>query len=380
MRYFSSLLICLIVWASCVEKPTTNDTIKPIVVGVFDENGDNPYCIADAMEALKIDNGIEARIVSASDIVSGKTSDVDVYLLPGGSGRAETGDLGELGKQKLQQLVAEKGKGILGICAGAYALTETPNYPSLEMSGAEAIDIEHDHRGHGLAKFSLTKEGKKLFPELSDREIWFSQYYEGPVLIPAQNSAHTYTSLATMLSDVHTVPGTPSNMTNNKPFLIVSEVGKGKTASIIGHPEATPGMRWMIPRLVRHIANAEIVTYKENVVRPYIYKEEMLVTEALGKQQRNAYKNLWGNKEEKLKAMKFLVETHTWSAKKWIPPMLRDADFDIRLMAAKLTVHLERTDALEDLESAVAMEKDKKQKELLGKELAKLKGIMGAVK
>lgn len=115
-----------------------------------------------------------------------------VFLFPGGSGRFQTGNLGEQGCQKINDLIKKKGKGAVGICAGAYALTETPDYPGLELSGAEAIDIEHDHRGYGLVKFSLTEVGKKIFPELTDREINYSQYYEGPVLIPAKESKYKY--------------------------------------------------------------------------------------------------------------------------------------------------------------------------------------------
>ena len=35
-------------------------------------------------------------------------------------------------------------------------------------------------------------------------------------------------------------------MTNNKPFFITNQYGKGRVFSCIAHPEATPGMMWMI--------------------------------------------------------------------------------------------------------------------------------------
>lgn len=355
-------------------KNTKNETIK---VGVFDKNGDSPYCIIDAIEALRIDKDIVARIVSAADIMLGNTNDIDVYLFPGGGGRSETGSLGELGQQKIIQLVKQQGKGVVGICAGAYILTETPDYPSLALSGAEAIDIEHDHRGNGLVKFSLTDEGKKIFPELAHREISYSQYYEGPVLIPAKNSKYKYNELATMLSDVHLIEGTPANMTNNRPFIIVTQAEKGKTASVVGHPENTAGMRWIIPRLVRVVLNKDLISYNENVVRPDIYTKEILYTTEQRAKQRKAYYDLVKSKEEKIEAMKNIVDMCAWSAKKWIPPMLRDKDFDVRLLAAKLTVELERTDAIKDLQAAVTLENDANNKKLLQKQLDLLKNIIG---
>ncbi len=372
------ILLCSIlilgVTACRKQESYTNNTIK---VGVFDKNGDSPYCITDAIEALKIDPGIDASVISAADIVSGAADDLDVFLFPGGSGRSETGSLGELGQQKIIDLVKKQGKGIIGICAGAYILTETPGYPSLAISAAEAIDIEHDHRGHGLVKFSLTEAGKQIFPELSNREICYSQYYEGPVLIPAKNSAYQYNELATMLSDVHTVEGTPANMTNNRPFIIVTNVEKGKTASVVGHPESTPGMRWIIPRLVRVITGKELISYPKNVVRPDIYSKEILLTPELQLRQREAYNNLLKSKEEKLQAMQDIVDMCAWSAKKKIPPMLRDKDFDVRLSAAKLTVYLERTDAINDLKAAVKNEQDQDHKKQLQMQLQLLENIPG---
>ena len=357
-----------------------SNTVEPnkntIHVGVFDKNGDSPDCITDAVEACRIDRGISVRVISAADITGGAADDIDVFLFPGGSGRAETGSLGLQGQQKIIDLV-KGGKGVVGICAGAYILSETPNYPSLRLSGAEAIDIEHDHRGNGLVKFSLTEAGKRIFPELVDSAIYYSLYYEGPVLIPAANSKYKYSELATMKSDVHTVAGTPSNMTNNHPFIIVTEVEKGKSVSIIGHPEATQGMRWMIPRLVRLVAGKELISYSANVVRPAIHTKEILFTDSLLAKQDEAFGMLIKSKEEKLAALKAIVDMRAWSAKKYIPQMVRDSSFEVRLLAAKLTVELERTDAIPDLKAAVATETNPAQKQQLQEQLRLLVAMVG---
>ena len=347
-----------------------------IHVGVFDKNGDSPDCITDAVEACRIDSGISVRVISAADIMGGAADDIDVFLFPGGSGRSETGSLGLLGQQKIIDLV-KGGKGVVGICAGAYILSETPNYPSLALSGAEAIDIEHDHRGHGLVKFSLTEAGKKIFPELSDSAIYYSLYYEGPVLVPATNSKYKYSELATMQSDVHTVAGTPANMTNNRPFVIVTDVEKGKSVSIVGHPEATQGMRWMIPRLVRLVAGKELISYSANVMRPAIHTKEILFTDSLLAKQDEAFGMLIKSKEEKLAALQAIVYMRAWSAKKYIPQMVRDSSFEVRLLAAKLTVELERTDAIPDLKAAIATETDTTQKQQLQEQLRLLEMLKG---
>lgn len=374
------LAVAIAAFAQAKNSIKATGKARTIHVGVFDKNGDSPDCITDALEALRIDSGIEARTISAADIMGGAADDIDVFLFPGGSGRSETGSLGLLGQQKIIDKVKKEGKGVVGICAGAYILSETPGYPSLGLSAAQAIDIEHDHRGHGLVKFSLTEEGKKIFPELKDSAIYYSLYYEGPVLTPAKGSKYSYTELATMQSDVHTVAGTPANMTNNRPFIIITNVEKGKTASVVGHPEATQGMRWMIPRLVRVVAGKKLVSYNNNVVRPYIHTKEILFTDDLLAKQDNAFDMLIKSKDEKLTALQQIVDMRAWSAKKYIPQMVRDTSFEVRHLAAKLTVELERTDAIPDLEATVANEKDAKQKELLEKEIILLKALVGAVK
>lgn len=59
----------------------------------------------------------------------------------------------------------------------------------MALNGAQAIDIEHDNRGHGLSKFTLNEEGKKIFPELSSRDTCYVIYYEGPVLYRVPRTA-----------------------------------------------------------------------------------------------------------------------------------------------------------------------------------------------
>ncbi|MDE5416639.1 hypothetical protein L3049_01375 [Labilibaculum sp. DW002] len=364
---FSSLIL-----SSCKRVDRQVD-IKIIKVGVFDKNGDSPWCITDALEALKIDPAIDCEVIRASQIVSDEINEFDAIVFPGGSGRGETQSLGDAGMEKLVKMVKEQGKSVVGICAGAYIMTETPDYPSLDLNGCEAIDIEHDHRGHGLSKFSLTKEGKAIFPELKDRKISFCQYYEGPVLVPAKNTDGN--SLAVMLSDVHTVDGSPANMTNNKPFIVSASVGKGRVASFVGHPECTPGMRWMLPRIVRWTCNKELISYPENVVRPDFFKNEIIYTKEVQDLQSKYQTMLSGTKEEKLLAIDKVIELACWSSKKWIPGMLRDKDVDVREKASFALVELERTDAIPDLVSAIRNEENSNCKKSMMLNLNKLKEI-----
>lgn len=347
-----------------------------IKVGVFNKNGDSPWCILDAMEALKIDPNINCEIISASTILSEDILDFDAIVFPGGSGRSETQSLGEIGMDRIVELAKDKGIAIVGICAGAYIMSNTPDYPCLKLNGFKATDIEHDHRGHGLVKFSLNAIGKKIFPELANRSVSYCQYYEGPVLLPAKDSVKGM-EISTMLSDVHTVEGSPKHMTNNRPFIVCANYKNTKVASFVGHPECTPGMRWMLPRIVRWTTNSELISYPKSVVRPDFYKSEIIYTKEIQELQSKYYSNLSGNKQEKLEGINKIIELACWSSKKWISGMLRDKDADVRAKASDALVLLERTDAISDLEVALNNEKNDDCKLQLKENLQKLKIILG---
>ncbi len=381
---FLSLTAIILFSCKRVEKKTENKTgienkeqVAPsIKVGVFNKNGDNPWCIVDAVEALRIDKDIDCEIIRASQIMSDDILKFDVLLFPGGGGRSETRSLGEKGIKRVHDLVKNQGMGVIGICAGAYIMSNTPSYPNLNLIQFKAIDIEHDHRGHGLSKFSLTEAGKKIYPELKNQEILYCQYYEGPVLVPRTKKISTI-SLATMLSDVHTVKGSPKNMTNNRPFIVTDQVGKGRVAAFVGHPECTPGMRWLIPRMVRWITKKQFVTYPATVMRPEFHTREIIFDRKNQKLQNKYYEMLSGSKKEKIASLKGIVDLACWSGKKWVPGFLRDNDADVRVAASDVILLLERTDALPDLEVAVEQEKDAKAKEKMQQNLNKLRNIVG---
>ncbi|MFA8298873.1 MAG: BPL-N domain-containing protein [Hyphomicrobiales bacterium] len=353
------------------------DTSGKIKVGVFNRNGDSPICIVDAVEALKIDKDIIPQVISAADIMSDKLDQLDVVLFPGGGGKSETNSLGQKGIEKIREYVLKKGKGVIGICAGAYILTATSGYPSLDLSAYKAIDIEHDHRGNGLVKFNLTSEGEKIFPELKDREISYCNYYEGPVLEAINVENVKSSSLSTMLSDVHLIEGTPADMTNNKPFVVVTDAGKGRTASFVGHPESTPGMRWMIPRIARYVAKRDFIQYNSSVVRPETHTKEILFDKEKRTLQRKLYNDLFKTPEEKINAIHEITSLNVWSAKKYFMGMLRDFNPEVRQEAAKALVQLERTDAIYDVEVALSQEKNVKTKAVLEESLNKLKSMIG---
>lgn len=376
MKRIALFLMAFVVMSlqSCKKDVEQKDLGTTIRVAVFQGHGGAETCVWETLEAVKIDPEMDVRLVSTSDIANGILEDMDALIIPGGGGSRQYLNLGVENHKRIKEFI-ERGGGVVGICAGAYLFSETPNYACLKLNKAKAIDIEHDNRGHGIVKVTLNEEGEAIFPEVADRDTLYIMYYEGPVFVPVNDSEEpAYNTLAIMESDVHEEGGAPADMTNNKPFFITTTLGDGRIFSSIAHPEGTPGMRWMIPRMVRWAVKAPYITYSSQVVRPDIYNREILMTVADLRQESNYYQTfLYGTASEKIEALDWLESHASWSAKRWIQGLLFDADPEVRIRAAQYIANTEYTHYLKDVEVAVQVERDKKVRSELNKQLQLLK-------
>lgn len=384
MKHLLTLVIAIIFLGySCnsspkensVENKAENPTVdkSTIQVGVFDGHGGSP-CVWETVEAIKIDKEMKVRLITTSDIANGCLDSLHAIIIPGGGGSRQYLNLGHENHNRIRNFVA-KGGGAVGICAGAYLFSNTPSYASIAINGAEAIDIEHDNRGHGLAKFTLSDEGKSIFPELAARDTNYVMYYEGPVFINASDTIN-YTSFATMESDVHEEGDAPANMTNAKPFFIGNSYGKGFVFSTIAHPEATPGMRWLIPRMVRWTLGLEYPSYSENAVRPTLFEKEILFNKDMLNRESAYYSTfLYGTEEEKVEALIWLQANVSWDAKRLIQGLLFDSSAAVRASTAEYIANSEFTYYLPDLRAAFKNEKDANAKTIIGSSIRFLESM-----
>ena len=373
MRQRIQLLIVVMLYIL----PLTAQSVKQkIRVGVFDGHGGAQTCIWEAVDACKLDTDMDVRTITTADIAAGVLSRLDAIIVPGGGGSTQYLNMGEENVKRIKAFIAS-GKGAVGICAGAYLYSDTPEYACMRINGAKAIDIEHDNRGHGIAAFSLNDEGKKLFPEIANRPLSYVLYYEGPVFVPADNAQIKYQPFAIMESDVHEEGNAPTNMTNGKPFFIGNEYGKGRVFSSIAHPEATPGMMWMIPRMVRWTLRLPYKKYGNNVVRPDVYNKEILMTKADLKQESSYYETfLYGKPEEKVSALDWLQARRSWDAKRWVQGLLFDDNPMVRVRAAKCIAETDYIHYLPDMEAAWNAEEDTNSKAQIKHYLDMLKALL----
>jgi peptidoglycan/xylan/chitin deacetylase (PgdA/CDA1 family)/glutamine amidotransferase-like uncharacterized protein len=348
--------LCLWAIASAAQaQPASQARLR---AGVFTGHGAAQTCIEQAFEALRIDPQIEPRLVSATDILNGELSALDALVLPGGGGGRQMNNLGDFATDRIKDFVREEGKGIVGLCAGAYMLTDTPDYPCLSLCGVSAVDREHDERGRGIVAFAPTPGGLEFFPELRGKEKHYLYYYEGPLMVPAA-SGRPFEVLAAYLTDVHLENDAPAGIMPGKPLFVRAAEGKGRVFLSSGHPEATPGMRWMVPRMVRWVCRREAIPYARSVVRPGAQTRETLFDEAVRKEEAGLFEALlYGPAEGKPKAIQRLVEIRSWEAAKWIVGGLRSQEPRTRRAAAVALAELEATWTQRDVEAALSHEKD----------------------
>lgn len=351
------------------DKGTTSSAIR---VGVFRGHGGAGTCIREAYAACLIDPEMEVRYITSDQIAAGALDKLDAFIIPGGGGSTQYLDMGASNRETLRAWVNDGGT-LFGICAGAYMLSDTPDYACMSMIGAKAIDIEHDNRGHGISMVTLDDVGREVFHEVADRDTLYLMYYEGPVFVPADTARKpAYTTLATMMSDVHLKSNAPANMTNNRPFFTHTLQGSGHVLSSVGHPEATPGMQWMVPRMLRWALGRELITY-EGAIHPDLFGREILATKEVEAREDEIYDELlYGTPETKIAAIHYLDSVGSWDGKNLVRGLLYEDNIDVQLAAAHYMSRGGYTGFLRDLQEATWQKPDGPDKDRLQEHVDRL--------
>ena len=131
-----------------------SNATKTIRVAIYADGGASKTGSPKVKASLPKDKGFDLKLVTAAEIQNGILDDFDVLIQPGGSGSRQALMLGEEGRKRVKNFVADGG-GYVGICAGAYLASA--NYPwSLNLLDARVVDSEHWARGTGEVKINLT--------------------------------------------------------------------------------------------------------------------------------------------------------------------------------------------------------------------------------
>jgi len=369
-----AVVLAMGIW-SCQSgaKQPQKKTFSKLRVGVFNGNGASPICVIETMEALKTDTGVAPREVSAVDIMNGVLDKLDVMVFPGGSASQEYNNMGLEAAAKVKAFGMQKNHGLVGICAGGYLFSTTPGYPSLKIFPAPDIR-DHYNRGRALIGFKINSRGEKVFPELARVDTAYYQYYDGPMYdIP---KGANITVLATITTDIISNPGDPKGVSPGKPAFFTIPYGKGRVIASVGHPEATPGMRWMVPRMARFVANRPLISYAKSIVKPEQYTHDVLYfPKIIAYEKANFWKLFDKNDDTVIQAIRNLHSIYSRPSIRWSIGLLRSTSPKVRMAAADYLLETEYTWAIPDVKTACKIENNPQAKEKLKVVLAGLEAI-----
>lgn len=325
---------------------------ESIAVGVFKATGYDYPNIDYITEALKIDAAIVYVTLTEADILKTKLENIDVLILPAMLKDQKMDRLDDEVAEIITDFITKRGNGAISLSNGGEILTKSKKYQSLDLLDIELTDNQNLEINSGVIRVTLTDDGKRMFPELFDFESVTVDYHYGPKM----NVLDT--------SDIQVLAMAGSD--ESFPVLIKAKCEKGKLIFASINPELTPGMRWMIPRMVRWTFNKELIWYNRKVFRPNFYDKEVNLEAGVSEEIEELVLKLdKGKKDEVIAAMDDLQALYPISVAEKIRSMLILKNDDIKLRAAKFLVDIEYTKALEDLNTLIKKERSNKVREEL---------------
>ena len=247
--HHACLAIVLIVGGSSVGAE------EPIQVAIFKGSGVGAS-VNDLIRSLGDGESKEfdVRRISADEIRSGKLSDFDVLIHPGGSGSKQGKALGEDGRNAVTDFV-EDGGGFLGVCAGSYLATNDYSW-SLDLIDAKAVDRRHWARGKGTVEVKLSPVGSSFFGHIGEEVDLY--YGQGPLLGRPEwddQDVPDYQSLAIYKTGI-AKNGAPAGVMPGTSAIVRAMYGDGRVFCFSCHPEMTDGRESMIGYAVHWLADA----------------------------------------------------------------------------------------------------------------------------
>jgi glutamine amidotransferase-like uncharacterized protein len=238
------LVPCQIILAT---EPAETGAIR---VAIYADAGASKKGSPHVQRCLPPDMDFAIETVTAEEIRSGALKGFNVLIHPGGSGSKQAHTLGEEGRERVRQFVAEGG-GFIGICAGAYLASA--NYPwSLNLLDARVVDSEHWARGKGEVQLRLPPAGRSALG--IEQELVAIHYNQGPLLAPGENhDLDDYELLAAFETEI-AENGAPSGVMKGTTAIARGTFGKGRVVCFSPHPEKTPGRDSFLRAAVRWAA------------------------------------------------------------------------------------------------------------------------------
>jgi N-formylglutamate amidohydrolase len=232
-------------------KKAASTATKKIRIAVY--NDDGVMSIETLLSVLHSNDKFEIKTVKAEQIRQGVLADFDVLIKPGGTGAGQGKALGPDGREKIREFVGG-GKGMLGICAGAYLATCDYSW-SLNLLDAKVLDKNHWNRGSATIALALSPSGRKL---LTAKDPSASLYcHQGPLLAPAGKSdVPDYEELGKFVGEV-AKNGAPTGVMPGTTAIARGHFEKGRVFAFSPHPEKSQGFENFVFEAIEWLAEAE---------------------------------------------------------------------------------------------------------------------------
>jgi len=341
-----------------------------ILLGVYSDRGVGHYGMEEqyakdiSSVITGIDRSIKVVLIDSKKINEGILSKLHVVLFPGGSGGGQSESLGEEGRSKIINFVKEGG-GYIGICAGAYLAQKYDtdfSWRSLKISPAKfANDTKHWNRGSGIVKVEVASAGYALFPELRGSRFIYLFYSHGPLLVPFPGSEPSYEKIFIMKSNVYHDNPDAFGESPGTTMLLRNFYGKGRVVLSSAHPEFTPGLRWMLPRMVRWAAKRKYTSYPYRFVVTNKFKREIMFTPQW-KQKEKERMDLAlgispGNSRSRILALRHLIDMGSIDLCEHYSKLMEDPSGEVRKKAAEIVQYYDYMPAVPNLQKALRKEK-----------------------
>lgn len=240
--------------------PAPPPVLKPVRVAIYDAAPEVSKGPRNLLRFLSAENGFSAHRVTAEQIRAGCLDEVDVLIMPGGSGSKQAAQLEAEGRLKIQDFV-RAGGGYVGICAGSYLATTHYDW-SLGLINAQVWDRAHWARGGGEVTLRMSDAGGRLLGRGGSVDVHYNQ---GPLLVPDDEAGLPgYQVLATFETEI-AEKGAPAGVMTGTHAIIRSTFGEGRVICYSPHPEVSDGPNSLVAAGVAWAGKGDVETARDLV-------------------------------------------------------------------------------------------------------------------
>lgn len=218
---------------------------KPVSVGLYTDCGSRGGANCDWAELLGASPDVKLKFLSGQNLRDGALKDIDLLVMPGGTGYGQYESMQEQGAQAIRDFVRGGGR-YFGTCAGiALLLNEEKRVALLPFKRING----HYMRGGGDLEVEFTDEAVKKFD--FKKKDWTLKFHHGPILVPGNPvEGTTATVLAfcrNAIDEKNSFPKKKDDMIGTAAF-VYADCGKGRIFACNCHPECTEDTREIIRR------------------------------------------------------------------------------------------------------------------------------------